>query len=101
MLIALWPMSSALVGPALELVREARFWFTSPSGCPISSLVLLAIFIGFCCFSLGLVAGCLLASQRCRNWLWHCLVGAKDLWFDNPGPAATLDQRRRLRDYRA
>ena len=101
LLIALWLMSSALVGPALELVREARFWFTSPSGCPFSALVLLAIGIGVSCFFLGLVAGCVLASHRCRSWLWHCLLGAKDHWFDSPEPQASVELRRRLRAYRA
>ena len=101
MLLALWLMSSALVGPALEVVREVRYWFTSPSGCPVFPLLVLAICIGCCCFCLGLLTGCVVASQRCRNWLWHCAVGVQELWVESRDPTTVVELRRRLRGYRA
>lgn len=101
MLLALWLMSSALVGPALEVVREVRYWFTSPSGCPVFPLLVLAICIGCCCFCLGLLTGCVVASQRCRNWLCHCAVGVQELWVESRDPTTVVELRRRLRGYRA
>ena len=101
LLLALWLMSSALVGPALEVVREVRYWFTSPSGCPVFPLVLVAICLGTCCFCIGLCTGCLVVSQRCRNWLWHCVLGAQELWLESRAPTTAIELRRRLRSYRA
>ena len=98
---ALWLMSAALVGPALEVIREARWWFTSPSGsCPVAFFVLAAIVLCICSFTTGVLCGCCLSSRRCRVWLWHCISGLQELWVDSRGPAVT-EVRRRLRDYRA
>jgi hypothetical protein len=93
-------MSVALFGPALEVLREFRWWFApSPGSCSLPALALAAIVISGCCFCAGLVAGICVASARCRTWLWHCFLGAANLWQDPSLARGTIELRERFREY--
>ena len=65
-------MSVPWTGHPLDLFREARWWFATPSSsCSWSAVMLGAIVLGSCCFLCGTNFGCCLVSSRC---FWHCLL---------------------------
>ena len=98
---AVWLMSVALLGPALEVFREIRWSLSSPTGCPFGLVGIALILVSSCCFCCGICVGICIVSHRCRLWIWHCLVAAEQLWNNPVTGRGTLEIRQRFREYRA
>ena len=96
-------MSVSFWTASLEVLREARWWFWSPTttSCSFAGVLLLAIGVGSCCFCCGALVTGLLLSHRCRQWIWHCASAAVFYWGEGGSAPRGASLQTRFREYRA
>ena len=92
---------AAWTGPAVEILREFRWWISPTSSCSLPVVILGALVIGSTCFCAGFAVACCLVSTSCRSWLFHCISGAYQLWGHPFQQRGSLALRQRSREYRA
>ena len=92
---------AAWTGPAVEILREFRWWISPSSSCSLPVVILGALVIGSTCFCAGFAGACCLVSASCRSWLFHCISGAYQLWGHPFQQRGSLALRQRFWEYRA
>ena len=95
---AFWVKRMHLSTVVPEVLREARWWFSTSSSCPWGALAFAGVVLAAWCFTFGFVAGAVCFNSYCRRWLLQlaraCIIGLEG----DQGPV--VDLRHRLARYR-